>query len=32
MGHRDYPGEAVDAVPGWIANKRTEKEDEERKQ
>lgn len=32
MGHRDYPGEAVDAVADWVAEKRKEREDDERKQ
>ncbi|KAJ9090647.1 hypothetical protein QFC20_007868 [Naganishia adeliensis] len=32
MGHRDYPGEAVDAVAEWVAEKRKEKEEDERKQ
>lgn len=32
MGHRDYPGEAVDAVAEWVAEKRKEKEEDVRKQ
>lgn len=32
MGHRDYPGEAVDAVDEWVAEKRKEKEEDDRKQ
>jgi hypothetical protein len=32
MGHRDYPGEAVDAVEEWVAEKRKEKEEDDRKQ
>lgn len=32
MQHKDYPGEAVDAMPGWVADRRAEKaRDEERK-
>lgn len=31
MLHRMYPGEALDAAEGWVAEKRKEKEDEERK-
>lgn len=32
MRHKDYPGEAVDAMPAWVAERRAEKaRDEERK-
>jgi hypothetical protein len=31
MLHKIYPGEAVDAVSSWIAERRKEKEEEERK-
>jgi hypothetical protein len=31
MLHRMYPGEALDSAEAWVAEKRKEKEEEERK-
>lgn len=31
MLHKTYPGEAVDGVTAWVAERRREKEEEEQK-
>lgn len=31
MAHKEYPGEAVDAIATWVSQKRKEKQNEEQK-